>query len=104
MVQSISSRVEGRVKGVGKVSLKIQSSELYWEDCLTWSGVESSTHKGVVTHGWGRCPGGLYWEDRLNRSGAESSMCKGVVTHGDPGGSGEAGKSDARKAATRTGV
>ena len=26
------------MKGVGKVSLKIQSSELYWEDCLT--GVE----------------------------------------------------------------
>ena len=41
------------MKAVGKVSLKSQSSELYWEDCLTRSGAESSTREGVVTHGWG---------------------------------------------------
>ena len=52
------------MKAVGKVSLKIQSSELYWEDCLTWSGVENSMSKGVVTHGWG---GGVL-EDSTGRT------------------------------------
>ena len=52
--------------------------EDYWEDCFTWSGVESSTCKGVITH---RGPGGLSREDHLTWSGVESSTHKGV-THG----------------------